>query len=130
MLNQQAKLGSNGNDANFLASLDRAHGGTGAEGRIHPHYRSGRYGNSFIVCHFAGNVEYASSGMVRKNNDALAPDSLNFVAEVTSNSVVRNVCACAEQASSEGSGAGAGGGRGAAAAAGGRRALTLIWQPP
>ena len=60
-----------GNDEKFLAKLAEHHS-------QHAHFQMGGRSNSFIIKHYAGDVEYQTTGMVDKNKDTLYNDLINL----------------------------------------------------
>lgn len=60
-----------GTDEKFLAKLGEHHGS-------HAHFQMGGRPNSFIIKHYAGEVEYQVEGMCDKNRDTLYNDLINL----------------------------------------------------
>ena len=60
-----------GTDEKFLAKLGEHHGS-------HAHFQMGTRQNSFVIKHYAGEVEYQVEGMCDKNRDMLYNDLINL----------------------------------------------------
>ena len=75
LINEQALLGGRGSDNAVLAGLTKAHGRSGKDKPGHENYGLPKVGNnSFLVKHYAGEVEYQISELLIKNNDSIHQD--------------------------------------------------------
>jgi myosin heavy subunit len=92
LLDQQNKLGGSGSDKQFLSSIYRAHGGPSSAkqlmhttvGKHHPNLLRPRIGgDTFIIKHFAGQVEYSATGFIAKNNESLTHDLAQLILTTT-----------------------------------------------
>lgn len=74
LIDEQGLLGKRGSDEAVLASLTKSHGrSAGSTG--HPNFSRPRVGEtSFLVHHYAGDVEYTVTGFLAKNNDSVHHD--------------------------------------------------------
>jgi myosin-5 len=75
LIDEQGLLGARGSDAAVLANLNKAHSRSGKDNPGHPCYARPKLGNeSFIVRHYAGDVEYHVESLLAKNNDDVHHD--------------------------------------------------------
>ena len=75
LIDEQGLLGARGSDAAVLAGLTKIHGRAGKEKPGHPNYTLPKMGNeSFVVKHYAGDVEYQVSELLAKNSDSVHHD--------------------------------------------------------
>ena len=79
LIDEQGLLGGRGSDAAVLAGLTKAHGRAGKDKPGHDNYALPKFGNeSFIVKHYAGDVEYHVHELLAKNSDSVHQDLISL----------------------------------------------------